>query len=187
MINPFTAQIKISRIQQDVLFPLYTMHPGQENTDHAWLLVETGRAIAAHQNYMEEVCRSRLVKVIFKIVKILGGAEQLTEEDFDRFTAYVNDGGIKSMVKMLLSSDKEQTFIYELQQLPVKVRGNAPQMLAKSQSLHKDFITAFFKENYGSVHNTPQKLRNNFSKSDVFIAKLTLLALEDLKRKDACN
>ncbi len=176
MINPFTAQKKISRIQQDVLYPLYTMYPDQENTDHTRLLVETGRAIAAHQSFLEEVCCSRLVKVIFKIVKLLGGADQLTEEDFDRFTAYVNDGGIKSMVKMLLSSDKEQTFVYELQQLPAKVRANAPQMLAKSQSLHKDFITGFFRENYGSVKNTPQKLQNNFSKSDDFIAKLTFLA-----------
>ena len=69
MFNPFTAQAKISRIQQDVLRPLYTMYAGQEDTDHAWLLVETGRAIAAHQGYIEELCRSRLVAVIFKIVK----------------------------------------------------------------------------------------------------------------------
>jgi hypothetical protein len=179
MINPFTAQTKINRIQQDVLYHLYTMYSGQEDTDHAWLLVETGRAIASHQSYMEEVCSSRLVMVIFKIVKLLGGADQLTEEDFNRFTAYVNDGGIKAMVKMLLASDKEQTFVYELQQLPASVRADAPQMLAKSKSLHKDFITGFFTENYGSIKNTPQKLQNNFSKSDDFIEKLTILASEN--------
>ncbi len=181
MVNPFTAQAKINRIQLDVLRPLYTMYSAQEDTDHAWLLVETGRAIASHQSYMEEVCCSRLVMVIFKIVKLLGGADQLTEEDFDRFTAYVNDGGIKAMVKMLLSSDKEKTFINELNNLPVSVRANAPQMLAKSQSLHKDFITGFFKENYGSLKNTPQKLQSNFSKSDDFIEKLTILASENLR------
>lgn len=182
MINPFTAQTKISRIQQDVLAPLYTMCSGQKDTDHAWLLVETGRAIASHQSYIEEVCCSRLVLVIFKIVKLLGGADQMTEEDFDRFTAYVNDGGIKAMVKMLLSPEKEKTFVNELQQLPVNVRVNAPQMLSKSKSLHKDFITGFFKENYGSLKNTPEKLQNNFSKSDAFIEKLVYLAAENLHR-----
>lgn len=182
MVNPFTAPAKISRIQQDVLQPLYTMYSGQENTKHAWLPVETGRAIAKHQSYIEEVCCSRLVAVIFKIVKLLGGADQLTEEDFDRFTAYVTDGGIEAMIKMLLASEKENTFVDELQHLPVNVQATAPQMLAKSKSLHKDFITGFFKENYGFVKNSPQKLQDNFSKSNDFIERLTLLAMENLKR-----
>ncbi len=180
MINPFTAQAKINRIQRDVLYHLYTMHSSQEDMDHEWLLSETGRAIASHRNYIEEVCRSRLVMVIFKIVKLLGGAEQLTEEDFYRFTAYVNEGGIKAMVKMLLAAEKEKTFIEELQYLPFNVRKNAPRMLAKSKSLHKDFITDFFKENYGSLTNTPNKLQSNFLKSADFIEKLTVLASENL-------
>ena len=86
MVNPFTVQAKVSRIQQDVLQPLYTMHPDQEKAEHSWLLVETGRAIGVHQNYIEEICCSRLVAAVFKIVKLLGGADQLTEEDFSRFT-----------------------------------------------------------------------------------------------------
>ena len=181
MVNPFTASAKISRIQQEVLQPLYTMSSGQENHEHSWLLVETGRAIARHQSYIEEVCCSRLVAVIFKIVKLLGGADQLTEEDFDRFTAYVGDGGIGAMVKMLLASEKEKTFVDELQHLPVKVRKNAPQMLAKSKTLHADFINGFFKENYGSLKNTPEKLRDNLSKSNDFIERLTHLAMENQK------
>lgn len=182
MINPFTAQAKISRIQQDVLHPLYTMHSGQENTDHTWLLVETGRAIATHQGYIEKVCRSQLVVVIFKIVKLLGGADQLTEEDFARFTAYVNEGGIKAMVKMLLSADKEKTFVSELQHLPGDVQKDAPQMLIKSKSLHSDFITGFFKENYGSLKTTPPKLHSNFLQSNDFIERLSFLASENLKK-----
>jgi hypothetical protein len=182
MINPFTAQAKINRIQQDVLYPLYTMHAGQEKTDHAWLLAETGRAIALHQNYIEKVCCSRLVAVIFKIIKVLGGADQLTEEDFCRFTAYVNDGGIKAMIKMLLSAEKEKTFIAELQYLPLNVQENAPQMLEKSKSLHKDFITGFFRETYGTVHNIPAKLQSNFKESDAFIGRLALLAVENLRK-----
>ena len=114
MVNPFTAGTKIRKIQQDVLRPLYTMYPGQEAAKFSWLLVETGRAISHHRPFMEEVCRSHLVAIIFKIIKLLGGADQLTEEDFTRFTSYVNDGGIKAMVKMLLSADKEKTFIDEL-------------------------------------------------------------------------
>lgn len=182
MFNPFTAQAKISRIQQDVLHPLYTRYSGQEKSEHAWLLVETGRAIAAHQRYIEEVCASRLVAAIFKIVKLLGGADQLTEEDFARFTAYVNDGGIKAMIKMLLSSEKEKTFVYELRQLPADVQKNAPQMLVKSKDLHHDFITGFFKENYGSLQTTPAKLQENFAQSDDFIARLALLARQNLEK-----
>jgi len=181
MVNPFTAQAKISRIQQDVLQPLYTMYDSQEGTQHAWLLVETGRKIAAHQSYIEDICHSRLVAAIFKIVKLLGGADRLTVEDFDRFTSYVNDGGLRAMVKMLLAPDKEKTFITELRRLPVKVRANAPLMLTKSKSLHHDFITGFFKENYGSLKKTPEKLQINFSSSDTFIEKLATLAAEELK------
>lgn len=182
MLNPFTAHAKIQRIQQDVLYPLYTMHASQENADHGWLLGETGRAIAIHQGYIEKVCCSRLVAVIFKIVKLLGGADQLTEEDFDSFTAYVNDGGIRAMIKMLLSAEKERTFVAELQYLPINVQQNAARMLQKSRSLHKDFITGFFKETYGSLNNTPAKLQSNLRKSDEFIGRLTILAEENLRR-----
>ena len=182
MVNPFTAGSKVKKIQQDVLRPLYTMHSGQDTAQHSWLLVETGRAISDHQLFIEEMCRSQLVTVIFKIIKFLGGADQLTEEDFVRFTAYVNDGGIKAMVQMLLSADKEKTFVDELKKLPFHVRENASPMLAKSKSLHSDFIIGFFKEMHGSVEKTPQKLRNNFSESDVFIHKLALLAADNQER-----
>jgi hypothetical protein len=176
MINPFTAQAEISRIQQDVLRPLYTMYSGQEAAPHAWLLAETGRAIAGHRRYIEEVCSSRLVAIIFKIIKFLGGAEQLTAEDFARFTSYVNDGGLQAMIAMLLAIDKENTFVDELQRLPDHVRANAAPMLAKAKSLHTDFITGFFQEAFGSVDSTPVKLRDNFIRSREFINRLVQLA-----------
>jgi len=182
MINPFTAAGKVKEIQQEVLKPLYTMYPEQESTEFSWLLVETGRAISRHQPFIEEVCRSQLVAIIFKIIKLLGGADQLNEEDFARFTNYANDGGIKAMVKMLLSTNKEKTFVDELKGLPVHVRENAPPMLTKSRSLHSDFITGFFEETHGSVEKTPQKLRTNFNKSDEFIGRLAALADENLKQ-----
>lgn len=178
MINPFTAQAEISRIQQDVLRPLYTMYSGQEAAPHAWLLAETGRAIAGHRRYIEEVCASRLVAVIFKIVKFLGGAEQLTAEDFARFTSYVNDGGLSAMIKMLLAVDKEATFVEELRHLPEQVRANAAPMLAKAKSLHTDFITGFFQETFGSVEATPPKLRENFIRSHDFMNRLVQLATD---------
>lgn len=184
MINPFTAQADIKRIQQDVLRPLYTLHEGQEAAAHAWLLAETGRAIAKHRRYIEDVCSSRLVAIIFKIVKFLGGAEQLTSEDFSRFTSYVNDGGIQAMIRMLLDVDKEATFIRELQGLPDHVQANAAPMLAKAKSLHTDFITGFFQENFGSVNNTPAKLRDNFYKSREFIERLVQLAITHQKQGD---
>ncbi len=181
MINPFTAGNKVRIIQQDVLRPLYTMYSGQDMAEHTGLLAETGRAISDHQHFIEEVCRSRIVAVIFKIIKLLGGADQLTEEDFTRFTAYVNDGGIKAMVKMLLSAEKEKTFIEELQFLPLQVRENAPLMLTKSQNLHSDFIIGFFQEQYGSLEKTPNKLQDNFSLSNDFIKKLTELSSDNLQ------
>jgi hypothetical protein len=183
MINPFTAQAKIARIQQDVLRPLYTVYPGCESMAHDWLLAETGREIIKHQRFIEELCRSRLVAMIFKIVKFLGGAERLTEEDFSRFTSYVNDGGIGAMVKMLLAANKEQTFVDELQRLPVHVRKNAPLMLEKSVELHGDFINGFFRECYGSIDSTPPRLRNNYAESRKFICRLVVLAEEDLRQR----
>ncbi len=176
MINPFTAQAEISRIQQDVLRPLYTMYLGQDAAPHAWLLAETGRAIADHRQYIEEVCNSRLVAIVFKIIKFLGGAEQLTAEDFARFTSYVNDGGIQAMIAMLLAVDKENTFVEELRGLPDHVRANAAPMLAKAKDLHTDFIYGFFQESFGSVENTPSKLRDNFAKSREFMHRLVQLA-----------
>lgn len=182
MVNPFTLQAKVSRVQKDVLRPLYTEHDGVHNGDHNWLLAETGRAIATHQSFIEEVCRSRFVAAIFKIVKLLGGADKLTAEDFDRFTSYVNDGGIKAMIKMLLSVNKEKVFISELRGLPPQVRQNAPQMLRKSSELHQDFITGFFKQNYGRKTSTPEILLENYRKSDLFICKLAELAQQELNK-----
>ena len=176
MINPFTIQSKINKLQQEVLLPLYTMHREQEEMQHEWLLVMTGRVIATHQNFLEELTGSRLVAAVFKIVKLLGSADNLTDTDFARFTSYVNEGGIKSMVKMLLAADKEQMFVTELRELPQHNRENAHQMLTKSATLHQEFITGFFKEQYGSMQATPQKLVDNFEKSTNFITRLAFLA-----------
>ncbi len=176
MINPFTVGKRIKEIQQDVLHPLYVMYPGQEQANYGRLLADTGRAIAAHQQFIEEICGSGLVAFIFKIIKMFGGADQLTEEDFTRFTSYVNDGGIKAMVTMLLSADREKVFIAELAKLDTDIRNNAAPMLAKSRELHRDFIIGFFNETYGSLQKTPQKLQDNFTRSDDFIHRLSLLA-----------
>jgi len=175
MINPFTAQIKVDKLQKEVLGPLYVEDKGQEDASHEWLLVLTGRVIADNQSFIEEICSSRFIAVIFKIVKLLGGADQLTEDDFDRFTSYVNDGGIRAMVKMLLAADKEKTFLVELQGLPLRVRDNAPQMLRKAAELHHDFISGFFREQYGSAQ-VPAKLLSNFKDSDGFLKRLAKLA-----------
>lgn len=176
MVNPFTIQKRISAIQQDVLRPLYTLEPGNDEKSHAWLLVETGRAIGRHQRYIEELCASRLVSAAFKIVKLLGGADQLTEEDYLRFTSYVNDGGIKAMVKMLLSVNKEKTFLEELERLPLDVRQNASRMLKKSSELHSDFISDYLRESFGSVPSSPPRVVDNFKKSQEFINNLADLA-----------
>jgi len=176
MINPFTIQSKISRLQQDVLTPLYTMHPEQAKMDHGWLLVLTGRVIEANRTFLEELAASNLVAAVFKIVKLLGGAGDLTEDDFDRFTSYINDGGLKAMVAMLLASDKEKTFVAELKSLPPEIRANASAMLKKSASLHHDFIRGYFKEQHGDFQAAPAKLRENFKKSEQFILRLASLA-----------
>lgn len=178
MINPFTAQTKIAQIQKDVLAPLYTISPATENSSHGWLLAETGRAIAKHTLFIENVCSSRLVAAVFRIVKVLGGADQLTQEDFDRFTSYVNDGGIVAMQKMLLAVDKEKVFVAELQGLPPHVQKNAAKMLEKANILHSDFIREFFNRSFGSTAKVPGKLQENLASSTHFISRLTLLAEE---------
>ncbi len=176
MINPFTVQSKIAQIQKDVLAPLYTMSPAFQDGNHDWLLAETGRAIVNHQKFIEDICFSRLVAAVFKIVKILGGADQLSEEDFDRFTSYVNESGIAAMQKMLLAADKDRAFVDELKGLPSDVQKNAARMLAKANTLHTDFIEDYFKKNHGSIGQTPSRLRENFAASTSFISRLTLLA-----------
>jgi len=166
------------------LHPLYTMHPEQETSQHEWLLAQTGRVIEKNRKFIEEIATSSLVATVFKIVKLLGGAENLTEADFKRFTSYVNAGGIKAMVIMLLAADKQQVFLTELRNLPLANRKNAPQMLHKSASLHQEFIRKFFKEQYGSLQNTPVKLITNFEKSTEFIIHLATLAGNEMKRTD---
>ena len=180
MINPFTVQTKIDSIQQDVLKPLYTMS-SQQFGEYSWLLAETGRAVARHQSFIEELCSSRLVAAVFSIVKLLGGAEQMTQLDFDRFTSYVNDGGLGAMIKMLLSVDREKVFSFELSKLPENIQHNAPLMLAKAKALHGDFITAFFEQSYGTLHNTPEQLRTHLALSTEFIENLTVLAQKNLE------
>jgi hypothetical protein len=181
MINPFTISAKISRLQQEVLRPLYNMHSEQESAQHDWLLVLTGRVIEKNRLFLEDIASSSLVAVIFKIVKLFGGADELSEADFDRFTAYVNAGGLKSMVNMLLAADKQQTFLTELRKLPLANRENAQPLLKKSAELHEDFIKGFFVEQYGSLQKTPPKLIANFEKSTEFILQLADLAGKELK------
>lgn len=176
VINPFTVSSKIKTIQNEVLSPLYSMYPGQDQAGFNDLLAQTGEVIASHQQFFEEVSSSSLVAFIFKIVKMFGGADQLTEEDFARFTSYVNDGGLKVMVAMLLSEEKEKVFVDELVRLDSQVRKNAAPMLVKSRDLHHDFINGYFAETFGSLAETPKKLRDNFDHSDSFIHTLSELA-----------
>lgn len=182
MVNVFTLQSKIAAMQRDILQPLYCVHDGQEKLSYDWLLVLTGRAIAGHQRTIEEICASRLIAAAFKIVKLLGGASQLQEEDFQRFTGYVNDGGIKSMVKMLLAADKEAVFLSELRRLPNHIQDNAPAMLTKSAELHTEFITGYLREQYGSLKKSPPVLQANFANSTTFIKTLAALAQQNLAR-----
>ena len=176
MLNPFTLQAKITKLQKDVLEPLYTMHEDQEKAEHSWLLHRTGQVIEKNRLFIEDLSQSLLITVAFSIIKILGGADNLSNEDFDRFSSYVRDGGLKAMVKMLLSADKEQTFIAELLSLPTEIRQNAPAMLTKSAALHDEYMTAYFKQNYGSLKSTPKKLLDNSQKSTEFITRLADLA-----------
>lgn len=181
MVNLFTLKSKIQKLQQEILHPLYTMHPKQETSQHDWLLTLTGRVIEKNKKFLEEIAASNLIAAAFKVVKLLGGAEGLTKSDFDRFTSYVNAGGLDGMVKMLLAADKQKVFLNELKNLPLDNKLSAPQMLQKSAELHHDFIKDFFKEQYGSLQQTPSKLITNFENSTGFITLLTTLAKNELK------
>lgn len=181
MINPFTLQHKIHKFQQDVLGPLYTMHQNQKNAEHDWLLVQTGKVIDENESFLVELSRSSLVATVFAIVKFFGGADELSNEDFNRFTSYVREGGLKAMVKMLLTEEKEKTFLAELQRLPTHIQKNAQSMLSKSSLLHENYVTEFFMQNYSSLEATPKKLIDNCQKSTSFIDRLAELAEQNIR------
>lgn len=176
MINPFTLHSKIHRLQNDVMESLYTMHKKQQEAKHDWLLAMTGKVIEANRSFLEELSRSNLISMIFAIVKLFGGADQLSMDDFNRFTSYVNDGGLKAMTKMLLATDKEKVFLSELKSLPPHIQVNARNMLEKSALLHHDFIKGYLIQQYGSFDATPEKLQDNFIKSTAFIKSLSEVA-----------
>lgn len=187
MINVFTLHGKIQQIQKDVLCPMYTVYPDYEIRDHSELLKTTGWAIKAHKDYIEELCNSRLIAAIFAIVKYLGGADQLTSEDFDRFTGYVKEGGLNAMIAMLLDDDKMKIFVDEIKRLPLNIQQNAPAMLKKAEKLHRDFIFTFFRQNHYRVNLTPKKLYDNFLKSEEFIKVLIILAEQNRIRLHESN
>lgn len=176
MINPFTLQSKIQKLQNDVLQPLYTMHNQQEGGRHDWLMAETAKVIEKNRPFLEEVSRSNFIAALFTIVKMFGGADKLSHDDFNRFTRYVHDGGLKAMVKMLLSVEKEETFLDELASLPRHIRKNAPHMLTKSAELHDDFIDGYFRRHYGEPGAVPIKLQDNRLRSTAFIRSLAGIA-----------
>jgi len=148
MINPITLYSKIISIQEQVMAPLYTTH-SRMNEDHSTLLQITGRSIMEHESYIKDVCNSKFIRLCFNIIKKAGGCKDLDIEDFDRFTNYVKDGGLTSMMNMLKSNDKEKAFVDELDKLPVRVRENAYAMLTKSRWLHEDFVIAYLIKQYG--------------------------------------
>lgn len=156
MINPFTLQSQIHRLQHDVMEPLYTMHKGQLGAKHDWLLAVTGKVIEANRSFLEEMSRSSLISTIFAVVKLFGGADQLSMDDFHRFTSYVNEGGLEAMTKMLLAADKEKVFLSQLDSLPPHIQVNARHMLAKSAVLHNDFIEGYLIQQYGSLDAAPK-------------------------------
>lgn len=175
MINPLTLYSKIKELQADVLEPLYTNHTSQDK-GHEELLRLTAKRIIPHKLFIEEIFRSTFVKVAFTIVKALGFADQLTNDDFARFTNYVNDGGIDGMLNMLKSADMELAFMEELGKLPSHIQLNAPIMLDKARSLHHDFITGYLHDIYGPTQDIPPVLLLRERETDAFIDTLSKLA-----------
>ncbi len=176
MINPFTLQGKIEQLQSDVLGPLYTMHNEQGIANHDFLLSQTGQVIEANRPFIEELSGSRIVATAFTIIKLFGGADQLSNDDFNRFTSYVREGGLKAMVKMLLSVKKEEVFVTELHSLPNHIQKNASLMLEKSATLHDGYIRKYLINSYDTIEASPAKLQENWKKSTAFILRLAELA-----------
>lgn len=175
MINPLTLYSNIMKIQAEVMKPLYGNHPGYDNIEHNVLLYLTGKKIAPHAAFIHELCNSTFIAVAFKFIKLIGGAPQLTEEDFERFTNYVKDGGIEAMLIMLDSEDKFKAFSEELERLPQRVRDNAEEMLRKSRSLHKEFVLEYLRKEYKNK-KMPEAPLHRLNETDLFIEKLVQLA-----------
>lgn len=175
MINPLTLYSKIQQLQLDVLGPLYIDHTNQMKT-HDELLRFTGKSIEPWKGFIEDVFNSTFVKLAFKVVKALGFADQLTKEDFQRFTNYVNDGGLDAMLNMLKCVDMEKAFMEELAMLPPEIQLNAPIMLEKARVLHQDYILGYLQKKYGPAKFIPSILLRRQRETDEFIEKLAKLA-----------
>lgn len=177
MINPLTLYSKIMKIQKEVMLPLYGNHPGYVKVDHDILLKLVGKRIEPHVEFIHELCNSKFIAVAFKFIKLIGGAPQLTEEDFERFTNYVKDGGVEAMLVMLDADDKFKAFSAELERLPQRVRNNAELMLTKSKVLHEEFVEEYLRKEYKTVKNASVPLRR-LAETDLFIERLIQLSRE---------
>jgi hypothetical protein len=174
MINPLTLYSKIMRMQKEVMKPLYGNHPSYAHVNHDKLLLLTGKAIAPHVALIHEVCSSPFIAVYFKCIKLIGGAPHLTEEDFERFTNYVKDGGLEAMLKMLEADDKFKAFSDELAVLPQRVRDNAELMITKSRVLHSEFVISYLhKNNAGPM---PEVCAERLLQTNAFIDRLMQLS-----------
>lgn len=175
MLNFFTLQNKVSALQRDVLGPLYTVH-NLQGKSHQDLLYLTGEQVSKYKNFIEEVFDSTIVWLAFKVVKILGGAASLSEDDFKHFTGYIKAGGLDSMLAMLEADDMFETFSSELLKLPPEVQADAHHMLKRAQKLHTEFIDAYFKREWGSVDEVCPELIKRQVETNQFIGKLIILA-----------
>lgn len=179
MINPLTLYSKIKQLQLDVLGPLYVDHNKQHEKTHEELLYITGKRIAEDKDFIEDVCKSKFIRLAFKLIHMLGGADGLTVEDFDRFTNYVNDGGLDAMLNMLKSPDMDKAFVEELNVLPRHVRDNAYDMLKKARYLHEDYVSEYLKARYGTVNNIPSILLQRLNETNNFMDGLVVLAKKE--------
>jgi len=175
MINPLTLYSNIKNLQTQVLAPLYTIHSFQTDT-HDSLLFITGKTVKEYKSFIVDVCNSSLIRVVFKVIKALGGAEQLTTDDFNHFTNYVKDGGLDAMILMLESDNKEDVFVHELIGLPQSIQDNAFDMLTKARALHEDYISDYLLKEYGIVKDVPPILYQRMRETNEFIDKLVKLA-----------
>lgn len=177
MINVFTLPGKIKDIQLDVLGPLYIDHSHQDK-DHDELLRFTGKSIGMHKVFIEDVCKSKFIKIVFKIVKALGFADDLSHKDFDHFTSYVNDGGLDAMLNMLKCVDMDKAFVEELNMLPRHVQRNAPHMLERASNLHWNYVHTYLQDRHNNV--IPDILLKRLRLSDHFIKRLVKLAKHEV-------
>lgn len=176
MLNPFTLQPKLMKAQRELMEPLYTVNNnGKSHVENVRL---TGERLNTHLELVEELCSSAFAPAGYKVLQLIGGASNMTKDDYAWFVKFVRAGYLTQVIEMLREPNMTKAFVLSFKNMQDGMSMDVPNMIQVACRLHQEFVADYLVKEYGSLRDVPEELMTNMKRTIAFLQHLRKAALQ---------